>query len=153
MSFHNFPVILPLLLSGAASGALGLYAWRHRHGRDGVTAFALMSFSLAVYALGDVLVYASTSLGWQYFWLRVRRPGLAFAPLLWLVFAAQYTGSGRVLTARVLVLLSIVPVANVLLSWTNEWHHLIWADVQATEWHGLHALRTIRGSLWLPASY
>jgi PAS domain S-box-containing protein len=44
-------------------------------------------------------------------------------------FILHYIGYERWLTWRNMALLSIVPVVGTVLSWTNEWHGLIWARI------------------------
>jgi PAS domain S-box-containing protein len=150
MTLQYTPLILFPLLSAAVGIGLGLYAWRQRGGREGVLAFTLLSFSCAIYALGDVLTWASADVAWQYFWVRLRRPGVEAAALFWLVFAAQYTGWGEWLNRRTLAILAVIPVAGTLLAWTNEWHHLLWSGVQAINWSGVEALALTRGPWWIP---
>ncbi|MBI3388358.1 MAG: PAS domain S-box protein [Deltaproteobacteria bacterium] len=148
MTLQYIPVILPLLLSAAISSGLGVYAWRHRHGRESVPAFAFLCFSAALWGLGDALGFSNAEPHWQYFWQLFRTPGVTGAPLAWLVFAAQYTGFGERLTRRTILLLSVVPLFSTLLTWTNQWHHLIWAGVRQSDWDGARVLLFDHGRVW-----
>jgi PAS domain S-box-containing protein len=150
MTLQLTPVILPLLLAATVGFGLGLYAWRHREGRESALAFALLCFCGSCSALGDALMWASADPDWQYFWLLFARPGLCGTSLAWAVLAARYTGWGGWLNRRRLFFLSVVPVAAVLLGWTNQWHHLIWSNVFHSEWHGVAAQVRERGPLWYP---
>jgi hypothetical protein len=136
MTLQYTPVSLPLLLSATLSGGLGVYAWRHRHGREGVLAFALLNFACGLWALAEVLELASADFAWQYFWGALLRLPLSTALFFWVAFAAQYTGWGSLLNRRALAFLSAPLVGGVLLAWTNEWHHLMWTDWRQTDWHG-----------------
>jgi PAS domain S-box-containing protein len=153
MTLQYTPLIFPLLLSAAAGIGLGIYAWRQRRGREGVVAFALLSLSCAIYALGEALIWASADLVWQYFWMQFRRPGPETAGLFWFVFAAQYTGWGWWLNRRTLTILGLIPAAGTLLAWTNQWHHLLWSNVYSTHWSGLAVLNALRGPWWYPAIF
>jgi PAS domain S-box-containing protein len=150
MALQLSPWILLYLVSASITGGLALYAWRHRHGREGVRAFALLNFSAMLYALDDGLMWASPDITWQYFWLRLFRPGVDFGPLFWLLFVLQYTGKGAWITRRRLFLLCVVPAIGGLLGWTNAWHHLIWSGMRQAEWNGLMGLVPERGPLWQP---
>jgi PAS domain S-box-containing protein len=143
MTLQYTPWILPLLLSAAITSGLALYAWQHRHGREGVLAFALVNLSAAQWALGEALQWASADPAGQYFWLRFYWLGVEALPLFWFIFAAQYTGRGGWLNRRSLALLSAVPIGGVLLTWTNEWHHRVWTGMYGAAWVGVQ-----RGSWW-----
>jgi PAS domain S-box-containing protein len=147
MTLQYTPLILPLLLSGGISGGLGIYAYRHRRSHEGVLPFALMSFACAVWALGDALTWASAELAWQSFWFDFRRLGIEGAAFFWFVFAARYTGWNW-LTRKRLALVAVVPIAGVLLAWTNPWHHLVTSGVRQVDWNGTAALVVSRGGLW-----
>jgi diguanylate cyclase (GGDEF)-like protein len=106
-------------------GFLGVYGWFHRE--SPVTqVFTWMMLAMGLWSLGYGLEVASDSLRWITIWARLEYPGIVSIPVLWLVFSFTYTGRERWLTPRNLILLSIIPVATLLLFWTNESHHLIW---------------------------
>jgi PAS domain S-box-containing protein len=145
MTLQYTPVILPLLLAAAILFVLGIYAWRHRQGREAVLAFALLSFSSALWALSFALKWASAELSGQHFWLCFSWLGVNAAALFWLVFAARYTGRDGWLSRRRLALLCGGSVTSVLLGWTNEWHHLVFSSVALSDWHGAASLTVQRG--------
>jgi PAS domain S-box-containing protein len=148
MTLQYTPVILPLLLSAAITSGLGVYAWGHRRGREGVVAFALLNFSGALWALGEALQWASADPAGQYFWLRFYWLGVEALPFFWFVFAAQYSGWGGWLNRRSLALLSAVPIGGVLLTWTNEWHHLVWSGMHLSDSYGAAWVDMERGAWW-----
>ncbi len=125
----TFPpaILIPAMLFIIAGiyGFLGVYGWVHRE--SPVTrVFAWMMLAMGLWSLGYGLEVASDSLRWITIWARLEYPGIVSIPVLWLVFSFTYTGRERWLTPRNLVLLSIIPVATLLLFWTNESHHLVW---------------------------
>jgi len=50
----------------------------------------------------------------------------AAAPVLFLTFALSYAQQRRWLERRYVVLLWIVPALTLLMTFTNNWHHLLW---------------------------
>jgi PAS domain S-box-containing protein len=151
MTFQFHPIILVYLLGSVFGFGLAFYAWRRRHGREAIFTYALLTFDCAVWGLGNALIWMSSDLKLQYFWQQLlARPGGSLVSILALVFAAQYTGWSRWLTRRAVLVLSVPPVAMVLLSWTSEWHHLIYSGANQTAWHGVAALTLQRGPLWVP---
>ncbi len=53
----------------------------------------------------------------------------ASVPTAWLIYALQYTGREKWLTLRNLLLLVIVPLAALLLVFTNESHGIMWTQI------------------------
>jgi PAS domain S-box-containing protein len=151
MSLQFHPIILLYLLASLLAFGLALYAWGRRGGRAAVFTFALLTFACAVWALGDALIWMSADLKLQYLWLLLlARPGAEAVPPLAFLFAAQYTGWSRWLTRRKLLLLATPPIATVLLTWTNGWHHLMYSGTYQTEWHGVAAMILEGGRLYFP---
>jgi PAS domain S-box-containing protein len=120
------PYALPLLVAVAISVALALYVWRHRTA-PGATAFAVLMLLVVEWSLGYALELGSVDLPTKIFWAKVEYLGIVTLPLVWLVFALQYTGRERWLTRRYLVLLAMGPLITLSLVWTNGVHGLIWS--------------------------
>lgn len=117
-------------------GFLGVYGWVHRE--SPVTwVFTWMMLAMALWSLGYGLETASASLWWITIWARMEYPGIVSIPVLWLAFSLTYTGREHWLTRRNLILLSVIPIATLLLFWTNELHHLVWKSVTLKESGGL----------------
>ncbi len=89
---------------------------------------ALLLLASAVWVAASGLELASSSIATKVFWTRIQYVGGAVLPAVWLVFALQYTGREQYLTRRALVLLSVAPIAMLLLVFTNEAHGLIWSE-------------------------
>jgi diguanylate cyclase (GGDEF)-like protein/PAS domain S-box-containing protein len=63
-------------------------------------------------------------------WAKLEYLGIVSVPLLWFIFALEYSHSPRWLTRRRnLVLLWLLPVATTVLALTNELHGLIWSHI------------------------
>ena len=60
------------------------------------------------------------------FWSKVEYIGSSFAGVFWLSFALDYTGSRRWRQFPYVALLWLFPLATVILTWTNDLHHLVW---------------------------
>jgi diguanylate cyclase (GGDEF)-like protein/PAS domain S-box-containing protein len=105
--------------------------WRRR---DVAGAHALIlhtlvsSFWLLTYAFQLDSSTVETALLWR----KVKYLGVAFAAVCWVVFALQYAGFARALTPGRVAVLLVIPLATVLLAFTNEAHGLIWEGVPTT---------------------
>ncbi len=120
-----------LLLSGIIALALAAYAWRQRT-ITGAKILSLLMLLVAIWSLGYALELASVSLSSKLFWAKIQYLGIAYTPAAWLYLALQYTGQEKHLTQfkHGLKLLILGPTVTAVLTWFNEWHHLIWATTQ-----------------------
>lgn len=119
------PYSLPLILSGIAALALGLYANAHRTMR-GAFAFMWICIPAAEWCLAYAAEVSSSDVAAKVFWAKVEYLGIALGPVCWLFFTLSYTRRGTILARRRWVPLILIPVATVVLAFTNEAHHLIW---------------------------
>ncbi|GAA0649695.1 histidine kinase N-terminal 7TM domain-containing protein [Salarchaeum japonicum] len=121
------PEVWVSLVSGAAALLVAGYAWRSRTapGARALTAFLVAS---AVWAAGNAAQVAATTLPQKLLAVDAQYVGIAFAPVAWLVFAAQYADRDSWLTPRTLALLCLLPAATLALAWTNGLHGLVRTD-------------------------
>ena len=63
------------------------------------------------------------------FWVKVQYIGITSLPVLWIGFTTRYTGYVRRFAWFSLAVLSVIPVASLLLNWTDDLHHLYYARV------------------------
>lgn len=93
---------------------------------SGAIAFGLMTLAVAEWSLGYVVELGSANLAAKIFWAKVQYAGIVAVPVAWLVFALHFANREGWLTRRTATL-AVVPVATLLLVWTNEWHSLVWS--------------------------
>ena len=120
-----------LALAAAVLIILGVYAWRRR-ATLGTAVFGLLIFAIAGWSLTYALELLCSDLPAKIWCIRFEYPFIVSTPLLWFVFALQYTGQGRWLSRRNAILLSLIPSLTVLTVWTDPLHHLYYsfADIQ-----------------------
>jgi PAS domain S-box-containing protein len=132
--------VVVLALAVLTLVAVGVYAWRHRT-TAGALSFSLLMFAIAGWCLAYALELLGRDLAGKMLWLKAEYPGIVATPVLWLVFALQYTGRGRLFSRRNVALLSLLPVVTVLLVWTNQAHHLFYSSYHvdtSNNWPLLH---------------
>jgi signal transduction histidine kinase/CheY-like chemotaxis protein len=80
-------------------------------------------------------------------WLLKRVEFLCYAafPLTWLYLLLDYRSALTRRSYLTIAAAAAVPVCTLLLVWTNQWHHLIFASFQPYTLNGLRLLRTVRG--------
>ena len=118
-----------LAISAAAAAVLAFFFWRRRP-KPGATPAAWLMLAAVIISVGYLLQYTSANLSTQIFATNIQYVGIMALPVMWVVFSLQYTGHGKWLTRRNLLLLSIVPFVTVVLVWTN--------GIDGLMYHGRH---------------
>jgi PAS domain S-box-containing protein len=128
MGWYFNPYALVLFICALVTVWVAVYAWRQR-ALVGV-APALTLLGITIWSLGYAVATGVHDLTWRIFWAKVQHLGIALTPVAMAAFVLHYIGREKWLTRRNLVLLAAVPFVGLLLAWTNEAHHLIWADTR-----------------------
>ncbi|MFC7074926.1 histidine kinase N-terminal 7TM domain-containing protein [Haloarcula halophila] len=116
-----------LALSVVTTTGLAGYAWRHRY-EHGATAFLGLMIGFSVSSATHLIGLLTTDLGWRLFWEYLQWTGTAVVPVFWFLFALTYTGYDEVIDRRTVAVLAAVPAVTIVLTWTNHWHGLMWAE-------------------------
>lgn len=150
MQFRDTPYIAPLIISCVIASFVAFYVWRRRGMVRGGKALTLLALACAEWSLGYALEIAGADPATKILWGKSQYIGIVAVPLLWVIFAHSYSTNGTRMTRRTISLLCIVPLITLLLTFTNEWHHLIWKDVQVRTVDEFSALDVIHGSwFWI----
>lgn len=125
----------PALHAFVLLAATGLAAWagvvaRGRRTVPGMKAFGWAMLATAYWALVGALHSVALSVDVRVTLAQLQYIGIAAVAPLWLLFASQYSRAPWLNDALTRGLLWIIPVTTVLMAFTNEWHHLLWADIQ-----------------------
>lgn len=153
MSYHFTSNMLPLVIATLISGFLAWYTWRHRRA-TGVTPFSVMMLVLFEWGLSYILELAATDLASKYFWTKMKFAGVTATPVVWLLFALEYTGHKTWTTPKRIFLLTILPLASMSLILTNDLHKLFWLDKSLAHDGGFFLLNTVYGPwFWVHAAY
>jgi len=121
--FNIYTVVY--FLTAAVSAGASAYAWRRRT-VPGATRLAWLMAAGAEWALAAGFEAAAVGVPAKVFWSKVEYLGFNSSPVLFLLFALEYSRPERPLARRMAALLWVVPALTVLLAATNEWHHLVW---------------------------
>jgi len=115
------------LASGVISLLAAAWVWGSRKRPGGPSVIGLLVAS-AVWALAVVFEDSATSVADKILWSKVSYLGIISAPVLYLLVALQLAFR-RPVGRRLTLGLWIAPVLALVLTWTNDWHGLIWSDV------------------------
>ena len=105
--------------------ALSVYSWRGR-GVPGALPFAIASLFTALWAVGSVIESAAINPEVKATWVRFQAIWQLHATTAITCFILEFAWPGRWLTRRNLILLSILPLLNVVAILTDEFYHLEW---------------------------
>ena len=104
---------------------LGIHSWRRRHVR-GATPFAFACQFAALWVIGAIGEVSAADFGDKVFWIEFQAVWQLPSATAILCFVLAYSGLGRWLTRRNLVLLALPPALVILAVTSNDYHHLQW---------------------------
>lgn len=113
--------------------ALSVFAWRRRKAGDWAKSFAVLGLVASYWSLTYSFEVASVTFASQLFWAKIEYLGYVTMPVVWFVFALQYTGRDHLLSKARLIALFIIPFLTLLFVFTNQWHGLIWSSLAFAE--------------------
>jgi diguanylate cyclase (GGDEF)-like protein/PAS domain S-box-containing protein len=143
MHIQYHPFAIYLLLSSLITLIASVIAWRRS--APGSFTLGLLLLSMTVWSGSYAARWVGISFEAKLFWFNVMYVGVFALPVLFLIFVLQVTYNEHWLTRRNLLLLALQPFASLLLLWTNDFHHLYYASIQAVEKNGLILLDFVRG--------
>lgn len=115
---------LPFLVSALVSLVMTVVmARRATHRGSGLIVH--IGLALVLWSTMDALEIGSSAPADKMLWANVSYVGIVAVPVLWLLFALVYSGRSEGPSARLVVLLAIVPITTLLLLWTSPLHSLI----------------------------
>lgn len=123
------PYTLPLLISASLAVITAMFVWRRRTA-PGARPLVALSLAAAVWSSAYALEIAATPTPFALFWARVQYLGIMTLPVAWIAFVLEYASLQHRLTRQNLALLLIVPVLTQIAVWTNDYHGLIWPQIQ-----------------------
>ncbi len=122
---------LSLLLPSTIALVLAIEAWRPRYAPRGKLFSALM-VTIFVWSAAYGFELAGTEMGSMRFWLKIEYLAIPFVTPLMLLVAMQFAGIGTQLKWQRAIYLFIIPVIIMVMSITNEHHHLFYTNIEVS---------------------
>ncbi len=120
-TFNIYAILL--LTFGSITIALAFFIFRK--GGNAVRWFSLMMFSNAIWSIAYGLELASSDIHQIKFLLNIEYIGIATLPLNWFLFCLHFSDKECWYKKPLnLIAILIVPIATILLVWSNSYHHL-----------------------------
>ncbi|HET6351711.1 MAG TPA: histidine kinase N-terminal 7TM domain-containing protein [Coriobacteriia bacterium] len=120
---YTAPYVLALVLSVVAV----LVAYPNRASAGGRWLF-LMAVAIVVWCAAETIDFASTQLVWHIRAAQLSYIGATTAPVLYFLFAVEYSGRWRSVPKGAAAALMAVPAITTALAFTNRFHSLVWTS-------------------------
>ncbi len=124
-----FPGILPSLLSSALILVLFVTIWDKRQLAVVKALYALLA-SIFIWVFFRFLIILQDQYAVKLFLSKLQYSGIAFTGVTWLIFTLVATKQTKYLNHKTILLFSVIPAITFLLALTNEYHHLIWENIE-----------------------
>ncbi len=147
MAITHWPLVLLLVFSGILGWGLAFYAFKRRS-IPGVFIFSILCFSVGywafLYAI-EILTFhvplISSTAKFEYF-------GITAIPVLWFLFAIEYTNQNQWLKRWYIPLFFIVPLFCTIMALTNDLHHMFWVNIFIDTSNGIPFVVYNHGLYW-----
>jgi len=129
MNYQLIAYISPMLVAGTISVILMAYAAANHRNSVHLKIFVFIMASLSIWSFGYALELYSSDLSTSLLLAKFEYIGIMSLPVSWLAFALYYGDTGEKVTRRNIALLSIVPLIELVICWTN-YNHLFYKSVE-----------------------
>src|SRR5690554_1753784 len=120
--------IIAFLAMAVAVGTT-MVLWKYRKSNE-VLYLILIEIFAAFWAFTSGMEYLSVNFATKVVWCQISYLGIAFIPLCYFLFTTAFSQKFHLITPLNITLLSIIPFITILLAMTNDYHHLVWKNVQ-----------------------
>ncbi len=147
------PMIISLTITCGIALTLAILGARNSH-RPAAKPFIFFMLGAAIWSLGNLIEISATQANLKLFAIQFEYIGIVLIPTNWFLIALIYTGQSEWISFKKLAVLAIIPLATVILAWTNAQHHLLWVNVDISPGI-LHAnwLTIFKPLFWVHALY
>ncbi len=139
---------LPALISACITAFMSYYCY-FRVKDQLARSFAIFAALISLWSLGSALELFSTTFALQLLFAKVQHFGVAFVGISWLLFLQKYLLIASFSRTK-LALLAVIPALSLVLIFSNEFHGLIWSDVQ---WNAATGKAEFSRGLWFRLIY
>ncbi|MDF2595955.1 MAG: sensor hybrid histidine kinase [Clostridia bacterium] len=150
--------ILYLIYSSISISVLLIMAvqfWKRRL----VVGAGVMTLIMILAAEWSVCIFLSSmwsDLNIKIFWGNLSFIGIAFIPVMWLIFSLQYTQEERWLKRKYIYLLLVIPFITLVMVFTNPYHQFFASDLRSEVLEGSTIQLLVyefTGYFWIHAAY
>ena len=126
-------IALLLFITTAINFIVSVISWQRRQVRYGLY-FSIGMMGVTVWTMAVGLDYAAIPISAKVFFAKLEYAGYNIAFVFFAMFALAYAGYDEWLHRRsVQAFVWFVPLSNILLAWTNDWHGWLWSGFERSE--------------------
>lgn len=124
LQYTAYLVLAPL--AAIVSVGVLLYAWRYRASQD-MPALVWLMFAVVGWLACNIFDLVTPTEAGTVLWAKMGYLFVTSTALIWLRFAFRYTSQRKWLRVSHFAWFCIIPLITIILVFTNEIHHLMWA--------------------------
>jgi PAS domain S-box-containing protein len=128
MTFHTNPIALADLATAILALIVAAFCI-YRKNNPGALNLAALLGAIAMWAGCGALEAAALDTQDKILWSQISYFGIASTPVFWFFFAARFARRDYWLPRWSRVAIWIIPIATVIIAFTNPWHHLLWGEI------------------------
>jgi signal transduction histidine kinase len=128
MTFHYTGYSLALLITAIIALLLAGYSWPRRAVPGGIFFFLTM-LAVVEWSLSSALEFAAIEIPVKVFWAQMSYLGTTTITPFWVLFALYYGQRPGWFTNRRIGSLFIFPIIIIVLTFTNQFHRLVWPSI------------------------
>jgi PAS domain S-box-containing protein len=153
MQWQTNPYFVPLIIAGLIS-LINAFVVAQRRGVAGSLPLLGMLLALSGWSFAYAFELVSAEQSWQLFWAKVEYIGIVFVPTLFILFTLEYAQHRHILKSKWINLTWLVSIIVLILTWTNDWHGLIWSEISQKDSGGFYLLSLEHGlAFWIWTAY
>ncbi len=146
--------IIALRIAALITLSIAFYGWRQRENTPAARPFTLLMLATSIWAGGYSMELGCDTIPAILKWSQISYIGVVCTPLLWFIFTLQYADWKEILTRRNIFLLATPVTLNLLIKWTNGWHHWYYTSYQLKIEGTIHRIQFTRGDIsWVFIMY
>jgi len=145
--------VIPSALAGVLALVAALRLWKLR-ATTGAAPLTLLFITIAIWSIGSAIETVFINLEPKVFWVQLQYLGIAWTTVFWLLFCLRYTNHHRPSRRTFYLIFSWIPIATIILAFTNQFHNLVWVDLSLSKTRGIIVLNQDFGIwFWINAVY
>ena len=153
MTWQYTPYIWFLLASALMTVVLAVITLRRWSVPESRPIFGFL-VAAAIWSLTYAIELSLVELPAKLLLIKFEYIGIVFVPVFWLGFVLRYTGRDQWITTRRVLLMIAIPIMTLLLVWTDQSHHLIYAQNWVSIDLGPSLLQVVHGlGFWIYTAY
>lgn len=130
LSLNTFS--LALFISAVVSAMVAVFIYKRQKSYGAKTMFWI-SVALSFWSTAYGIENLNPDLSWHKFWAVIEFISIPYIPVLWLIFAIQYTQQNKAPSFKKLLPLFIVPLSATIMVASNDLHNLFWSSAYIVE--------------------